>query len=272
VARDSDILDDQAAPFQGIDIDDLTRGTAGKLDPYIGSVELPAGIVKETGDGTPPTGYQPTGSRTYYLAVSSNGRLPQVMNGTFVANATSPLLRLEPVSSIRRIVEDHIGFDGYQTGSIITDTYAPIVPVKQTLIDISSTIKLNAHVRKFTLADVQLYVSAGMNAITSVNANSGRTLYTCGSPSEAVQDIAMRNDGILFGYESRDPSVQTQQESWSTSIRAPVRKRSANKTTFRMRRMFRPIPGRRPLRMAMLWLSRDMLEDTDCTTRYQTPS
>ena len=124
VARDSDILDDQAAPFQGIDIDDLTRGTAGKLDPYIGSVELPAGIVKETGDGTPPTGYQPTGSRTYYLAVSSNGRLPQVMNGTFVANATSPLLRLEPVSSIRRIVEDHIGFDGYQTGSIITDTYA----------------------------------------------------------------------------------------------------------------------------------------------------
>ena len=43
IGRDSDIADDQPASGQGNDFDDLSRGSNGKLDPFIGSVQMPAG-------------------------------------------------------------------------------------------------------------------------------------------------------------------------------------------------------------------------------------
>ena len=52
-AGDSNIADDQPAALNGTDMDDLSRGSAGVLDPYIGTQELPVG--------------------TYYLAISSGG-------------------------------------------------------------------------------------------------------------------------------------------------------------------------------------------------------
>ena len=103
IARDSNIEDDQPAAGQGADTDDLSRGSVGKLDPFIGSVQMPAGIVPANS------------SRTYYIAVCSNAQLPTAMNATFTANPAQPLIRLEPVDSVQRIAEDHIGFSGYWT-------------------------------------------------------------------------------------------------------------------------------------------------------------
>ena len=55
-AGDSNIADDQPAALNGTDMDDLSRGSAGVLDPYIGTQELPVGV--------------------YYLAISSDARVP----------------------------------------------------------------------------------------------------------------------------------------------------------------------------------------------------
>ncbi len=44
IGRDSNVADDQPGPGQeGGDVDDLSRGSVGKLDPFIGPAHLPAG-------------------------------------------------------------------------------------------------------------------------------------------------------------------------------------------------------------------------------------
>ena len=94
VGRDSNIADDIADPSQGdTDADDLTRGSAGVNDPFIGTVQLTEG--------------------TYYVAVSTNAQLPNQLDQNFVSAATNPNVRLEPLSSLNRIVDDKIGTTGY---------------------------------------------------------------------------------------------------------------------------------------------------------------
>lgn len=98
-AQDSNIADDRSGPLAGIDLADLSRGSVGPKDPYIGPVELPQG--------------------TYYATVTSNARIPaELLN--------NPLVRREPVNSVIRIAEDHIGTYG---GSTAAD------PVIRQLID-----------------------------------------------------------------------------------------------------------------------------------------
>ncbi|MBM4059046.1 MAG: hypothetical protein FJ275_12575, partial [Planctomycetes bacterium] len=76
VSRDSNVADDQPGPGQGNDFDDLSRGSVGKLDPFIGPVQLPAGT--------------PGSTTRYYVAVSSNERLPSAINATFQGAAANP--------------------------------------------------------------------------------------------------------------------------------------------------------------------------------------
>ncbi len=189
VARDSNVEDDQPLPGQGINVDDLSRGTAGALDPYIGSVQLPAGSVP---GGT---------SRTYYVAISSNQQLPQALDGTFVGTAINPRVRLEPLNTITRVVEDHIGVVGYQTGNMLLAS-APVLPTTGPLIDITDEITLSANVVPFTFADVQLYVSS-IGSLRSINPSTGGFNYTVGQlAGNDTQDITMRADGQLFSVES----------------------------------------------------------------------
>ena len=98
-AQDSNISDDRSGPLAGIDLADLSRGSVGPKDPFIGPVELPQG--------------------TYYAALTSNARIPDEL-------LSNPLLRREPVNSVVRIAEDHIGTSG---GSTAAD------PVVKQLID-----------------------------------------------------------------------------------------------------------------------------------------
>jgi hypothetical protein len=100
IGRDSNIAEDRPAPvvnpLDQSGMYDLSRGTVGELDPFIGSVEMPQG--------------------TYYVAVTSDYLLPDEL-------LNNPDVRLEPVNSTVRIAEDRIGSFG---GSTAAD---PVVPV-----------------------------------------------------------------------------------------------------------------------------------------------
>ena len=210
IGRDSNVLDDQPLAGQANDFDDLSRGSLGLLDPFIGPVDLPAEV--------------PSARELYYIAVSSNLQLPSPLDQTFNPDSETKLVRLEPIPSLRRVVEDHIGDSlqfprlGYTTGDDLVGTqpdgFRQILPDTPEILDLNfdptrETIPLEANVIPFTLADVQLYASSG-NSIVSVNpfdanrsVNGGftRSWYTVvsGAPS-TVGDIDMRPDGRLFRY------------------------------------------------------------------------
>lgn len=201
VSRDSNVADDQPRPTFGADTSNLAGGSFGKLDPYVGSVQLPEGA-----------------NRTYFVAIASNAVLPAAMDGTFRAAATNRLLRLEPVSSLDRIVEDHIGFTGYTTGDLdnLNKTAAndPVAnagdpkPLPRTapgLLDISTAQTLATHVKPFRLEDVGLYVSTvaagGASSLLTINPANGQTIVpNITNFIRPVYDLAMRSDGHFFGY------------------------------------------------------------------------
>ncbi|HUT95464.1 MAG TPA: PKD domain-containing protein [Thermoguttaceae bacterium] len=191
IGRESNVIDDQPAAGQGNDLDDLTRGTVGKLDPFIGTVQLPIGIPGSVTD--------------YYVAVSANGRLLTDLNQFYVAAATNTDIRLEPINSVDRIIEDHIGFQGYHSNG------AQVDPTNTNgLFDISSTTSLNAHVRTFDLADVVLYVS-GADQLTTVNPFFGQQITVVDTNLDettnnvqGIEDIVFRSDGGLYAYRRLD--------------------------------------------------------------------
>ncbi|MCH7729202.1 MAG: hypothetical protein IH991_22390, partial [Planctomycetes bacterium] len=57
-------------------------------------------------------------SNTYFVAISSNAQLPTALNATFQAISVNSLVRLEPINSVERIVEEHIGFSGQSSGLV----------------------------------------------------------------------------------------------------------------------------------------------------------
>lgn len=103
IARDSNIAEDRPAPvvdpLDQSGMYDLSRGTVGEFDPFLGPVELPQG--------------------RYYVAVTSDRMLPSVLNDRL----NNPEVRLEPVNSVIRIAEDRIGSYGGSTA------VSPVVPV-----------------------------------------------------------------------------------------------------------------------------------------------
>ena len=159
VGSDSNVADDRPAPLQGTDLDDLSRGTIGPLDPFVGTVELPVG--------------------TYTVAVSNESVIPTEMAQFYDANAGNPLLRLEPINSINRIVEER--FDGTSV-----------------FVDDSSFVP-------YFLGDVVLFVSADAGfettSISTVDGFTGQVETTIsGGIGFDVQDVALRPDGFMFGF------------------------------------------------------------------------
>jgi hypothetical protein len=191
VGRDSDIAEDQPGPTQGADTDDLNRGTFGKLDPYIGTVQIPEQGISTTGVNAP---------RTYIVAVSSNARLPSILNATFASGANNPLIRLEPVTSVRRVLEDHIGFTGGGTGVSAGAAFSG-----------TTTTELNLHANAFQLGDVTMFVNSSLQLFT-VDAftgasetnvtfqNGANDQLPATNQNRGYRDIAMRNDGRLYAF------------------------------------------------------------------------
>lgn len=166
-ARDSSIADDRSGPLEGGDIDDLTRGSAGELDAYIGPFELPEG--------------------SYFLVVAPHSMIPQVLEQTMIVNPISDTVRLEPITSIRRIVDEHFG--GFGTGS------APVYDFFDN--------EQGQNLRTFHIGDVNLFVTTSANNTTDVYTVDGYTgafETQLGSFGRTTGDAAMRPDGELFTY------------------------------------------------------------------------
>ena len=187
ISRDSTQADDRAKPGQGNDVDDLSRGSVGALDAYLGSLQLPEGD-----------------SRTYYVAVHSNAMLPTALaTQQFVfAGGGNDVIRLEPVNSVQRIVEDHIGFLGYTSGNADQGPTATVLP-DQGVFDISSSFSLATHVREYTLDDVVLYVSTG-STVRAVNPFTGATRYNLNDGELVggadIGDLDVRDDDTMYFY------------------------------------------------------------------------
>jgi hypothetical protein len=188
VGRDSNVADDQPDPTQlDNDVDDLSRGSFGKLDPFIGTVQLPAG--------------GPGSTTRYYVAVSSNERLPQALNAYFQASPLNSQIRLEPINSLERVVEDHIGSTGYSGYDPQGDDNVTHLPATGAIIDITTAQTLSTHVRPFTLADVTLFVSTGGSLFTIDPFTGTReTTIVSSYGSGSMADLDMRTDGTLMTY------------------------------------------------------------------------
>ncbi|MEO8493591.1 MAG: PPC domain-containing protein, partial [Planctomycetota bacterium] len=182
VGRDSNISDDRPAPLHGVDVTDLSRGSLGALDPYIGPIELPA-------NGTE--------SGRYFVAVSSNAIIPIGMEQFLVPLPRDPLLRLEPSNSVPRIAEDHV------TGTNLSNiAQGPQVPV---LFD-------QASAQPFRLSDVGLFAldnTFGVSRLRLVDPFTGVVENTVGVLGANVDDIALHprqgvadNHGVLYGFSS----------------------------------------------------------------------
>ncbi|MFZ4470771.1 MAG: hypothetical protein ACOYOZ_16030, partial [Pirellula sp.] len=93
IADDSNIQDDQPAVLKGTDQTDLTRGSLGKRDAYIGPIELPPGQYSVAVSNK---------SRSYFgLRQFTQADLTQ---GTQLPGAAN--IRLEPLDSVARLGED----------------------------------------------------------------------------------------------------------------------------------------------------------------------
>ena len=86
MGTDSNVADDQVIVDEINN--DLLRGSFGTNDPFIGVSELNEG--------------------TYFVAVSNQTQVPADLGQFFQADPANPFLRLEPVDSVRRLVEDRL--------------------------------------------------------------------------------------------------------------------------------------------------------------------
>jgi hypothetical protein len=166
VGRDSDVTDDQPGVNQGNDFDDLSKGSLGKLDPFIGTVDLLAG-----GGGA---------TSRYYVAISSNERLPDQLSGTLRTTTANTAVRLEPIAAFDRVVTDRIG--------------DPLVPAEERLINAA----IGTNVTPFTLADVTMFVTDG--SLRTVDAMRGGVETAVSGGYGDVGDMVMRTDGELYVY------------------------------------------------------------------------
>lgn len=165
----SNVVDDQASPLNAADNSDLSRGSAGSLDPYIGSYELPSG--------------------QYFVAITNSSQIPEVVAQFTDPNSGSPLARFQPIEGIQLIAEDHVESNGGSTalGPVVPDLFVG----NQAAID-------------YGLGDVMLYVSQDIGINTQVyayNPFTGERQIFFANEAGDVEDIAFRENGELRAYE-----------------------------------------------------------------------
>ena len=183
VGSDSNIADDNARPVEGVDSSNLSAGSSGTLDAFIGPVTLPEG--------------------TYFVAVSNAAVVPSSLDQFFDASPTNTTTRLVPINSTRRISSDNfsefddgtgVGF-GFQLDDYTAEN-AYIIPN----FDEGSVVP-------YTLDDISLFVSYegsidGNDAKTlaSFNPFTGVMTRVIGDSQSPIGDLAIRQDGNLVAY------------------------------------------------------------------------
>lgn len=185
-SQDANNNDDLSAPATASGIRDLTRGSQGTGDPFLGPISLRNG--------------------TYYLAMTSSANIPGILNDTGAQGTGALTISTEPIDSVNRIADDHLNGGAYYTAE------APSIPL---LFD-------NNAVAPFNLSDVPLYVSAPQGTNTNIwivdpftgaeiTANENSLL---GTVSGALHDITMRTDlddqnATFQGYTTDNPAAAT---------------------------------------------------------------
>lgn len=166
IGRDSNIADDRSGPLDAGRLTDLSRGSLGALDPYIGPVQMPEG--------------------TYFVAVTSNARIPTQL-------LSNPDLRLEPVNTVARVAEDRIGSYG---GSGAGD------PQVRVLLDQNSIVPVDPdRIPFYVLHDPG---NPDESQISVVDLLTGVTTRTIGPYPGKVLDLATRGDGNVFSFSAPD--------------------------------------------------------------------
>ncbi len=166
IGRDSNIADDRGGALDEGNLSDLSRGSLGALDPFIGPVEMP--------------------EATYFVAVTSNARVPSQL-------LSNPDLRLEPVNTVTRVAEDHIGQSGGSTAG------APQVPL---LLDDSSIVPaLPSDITVLILHDEG---NDDEVLLSAAGLTDGVVSRTIGPYPGKVQDLATREDGNAYAFTTPD--------------------------------------------------------------------
>lgn len=167
-------VDDQANPLSGANSSDLSRGSFGTRDPFLGSYELPVG--------------------TYFLAVTNSRMVPEVMGQFTDPNSPANRTRLQPIDSLQWIADDRVGAG---SGIIAGD---PVMPV---LFD------RNSSVVPYDFSDMVLYVSQNVGRsngleqtnVYMVNPFTGEIRNQFGRVVGDIQDIGMRENGTLHAFD-----------------------------------------------------------------------
>ncbi len=168
-SNDSNIASDQPVPGLGNGLTDLTRGSVGELDPFIGPIMLPQG--------------------NYFVAITSEARIAGDLGQFDSANPPNPLVRLEPNTAIQRIAEDHVN----QPNLFMTAT-RPTVPI---LVNATSP-------RPFHLGDSTIYVSRDNGFLTTeiltIDPFTGAIESRVGEFAADVGDIDFRDNENLHAF------------------------------------------------------------------------
>ena len=163
-ATESNVGDDLPAPAEGGDFDDISRGSAGKLDPYIGTVDLPEG--------------------DYFAVVSSNTQTPIVLDQFFNANTAHAATRLQPITSLVRVVN---GNTVTETDELFINSFNPFNDQESSLVP-------------FHLGDIVLYVSQDLGTnnttVRTVDPFTGQVETTVGSinATGSIHDITLESE------------------------------------------------------------------------------
>ena len=174
IGGNSNVADDQPDPISGASVEDLSRGSQGARDPFIGTAYLPEG-----------------NGQTYYIAVTSS-----LATADALADS-NPLTRREPINSVKRVVEERISPPSSTTiGG--TESYVPAQ-------------RLTLTPNEFTFGDVIMYVNQSTELYT-VDPFTGQ-VETDVTPNathiyeyqRVYKDIVMRNDARLYTTAGRTP-------------------------------------------------------------------
>ncbi|MBX3420875.1 MAG: tandem-95 repeat protein [Pirellulaceae bacterium] len=182
IGNSSNIADDQSAPARSSDLTDLTRGSGGRRDAYIGPVELPAG--------------------DYVVLVTNESQIAAPLLQFYDTSATS-LVQVEPLSSIRRISVDRFGGPSGATSS------GPL--------QVSFNPDIDGNRVEWTLADVTAFVvtdsASGLNSILHfANAFTGAKVADV-SQFPRVHDVALAPTGQLVGFAVPPPTLATDENA-----------------------------------------------------------
>ncbi len=190
-SRDSNIAEDQGRPTQGNDQTNLSAGSSGTLDAFIGPVELQVG--------------------TYYVVVSSSQMIPESLNQFFAATPSDTNVRVLPIDSVRNIAEE--GFSETVLGTPAQGTTTTTLFTEQQQLNTTADLPTitpffdASSVVPYKLEDVRLFLTlnqglSGTNRSTLITVDpfTGQLERTIGQFAQPTGDLAIRRDGELFAY------------------------------------------------------------------------